>query len=230
MSLFDHLPNELIVSIITVLPIRDLVRLGRTCHRLTAICRDPDLWSQRAFREVGYPHQAFHWLFWLDWTPLYRYHHIQTQMIPTHEVLTGLNEMALHWNVKTNRWCPDSSIYINPDLRRAFNLYDTGLTITQAEELIQSLTSKLRTQFMSNQHIYLHGTLVETFVIPKMIHVPYSSRTLHYNPSAPYVSYLEILTATCALIPIKVHALIPKYSFDGFSSEGYPILKVTFIH
>jgi hypothetical protein len=228
MSALDSLPNELIIGIIALLPIQDLARLGQTCHRLTAICRDQQLWAQRAFREFGYPHQAFYWLFWVDWTPLYRYHYIQTHMIPTREALTRLNEMAIHWNVKTNQWHPEPLIYIDPELRRAFNLSGRGLTVEQAAELIRSLTSNLLTEFMSKQHIYLHGTLVATYVIPERIHVPYPSQTLIYNPSATCVRYLDILTATCALIPPKVHNRIPKYSLDGFSPEGYTTIRVDF--
>ncbi|AVK76084.1 F-box domain containing protein [Pandoravirus neocaledonia] len=44
-ALFDLLPDELVVRVAEAsASIGDVVRLGRTCRRLTAICRDDNLW------------------------------------------------------------------------------------------------------------------------------------------------------------------------------------------
>lgn len=230
----ESLPNELILSITMLLSIQDVARLGQTCHRFTELCRDQTLWSQRAFRDMGYPKEPFCWLFWTDWMPLYCYHYIQTQMIPSLKALTTLNEMALHWNVKTNHWEPHEIIYMHPNFHSHYHLDDIGLTFDEAREVIQSLTSKLSTQFLAFSYVCLRGTLIEQYLsrdhhdIYEFIEVPHSSTTLIHDPNVPGVNYLQILQATSALVPIKTSARIPKYSFDGFSPEGYPVLKVEF--
>lgn len=162
-----------------------------------------DQWKMQAYKDDGFPGNAFDSLGDADWTPFERY--IWVRRMRSHKNLSFLTEASESWDIENEK------IKLN---------FDT-------------LEYKLKEEFTPANRIYLteRGFWYRNNKDENGNDVRMKARedlmVLVRGKGTKGVTYIDILRGCRALFSSSSASYIESFNFDSFSPEGIPQLQVT---
>jgi hypothetical protein len=192
----------------------------------------PIFWARKAYHDFGFPIGAFPFVGkWWDLSARDQYFHIKVY-IPPKDHMQLLNLMAEQWNPYDNDWELRLDYPMEPNLYYDKNLRTLSpMTEAEANKFLDELQDKAEANFIESNHLYLISDYYESRRYPlqlRDIELEVPQRSLMRGYENDNVTYLDILKFTRNLFPASDFAKLGKYSWAGFSAEGFPQLKVDF--
>jgi hypothetical protein len=243
----ETLPLENIWQIALQLNPASLLNFCRTNRTYAELCQnetflkeylnqDPELpaifWSQKAYHDFGFPIEAFPFAGDPDLSAADRYRYISGYRPPQDHFLL-LNQMAPQWNQYTETWDRQLNLDypMEPTLYPDTNLHSLPpMTEEQANEFLDSLDDLSGDPFIRSNHLYLnldYNMYRHVKGFKGTVHLRVPRQTLIRGDGNDDITYEEILKNTRNLFPSIDFGGIEQYTWDGFSPDGIPQLKVT---
>lgn len=256
MQPIETLPLETIWQIALKLDPTSLMNLCRTNKQYADLCRSdnfwknyfdrhpevpenvesPMFWARKAYHDFGFPIRAFPFVGDpRDLSAREQYFRI-TELVPPEDHMKLLNQMAPQWNPYDNDWNLIIDYPVYPDM-----YYDKTLTTlppmteVDATQFVEELPDRAEQDFIKSNHLYLTHKYYNSRSYPyrmpygqQSIKINVPQRSLMRGDNDNNITYLDILNFTRNLLPNYDYIRIGKYSWDGFSAEGFPQLEVNF--